>query len=165
MVRKRCFLRSFVRLRAPWWSKFFDLTLFFQRYNLYALALEPVDESPLLGQNRNMLENRKSLRYRTLAQAYIPGILEGDNLLKDLSITGCCVECTAYADIQLNSQYQLEVEPENAANIGNFVLSVESKWVRTGDYSSEVGFIITASPKGKLFQRYVDYLAYRAALT
>ncbi|MDR1318450.1 MAG: PilZ domain-containing protein [Treponema sp.] len=94
----------------------------------------------------------------------IPGVLEGESLLKDLSITGCCVECTVFVDIKPNVHYQLEIEPESAANIGNFQLVVESKWIRSGNYSSEIGFNIVASPKGKLFQRYVDYLEYRASL-
>jgi hypothetical protein len=109
-----------------------------------------------------MLENRKNYRYRTLARVRIPGIMEGENLLKDLSVTGCCVECTAYADIKPDAQYKMEIEPESAAKIGKFELSVETKWVRSGGYSSEVGFNIIASPKGKLFQRYVDYLTWRA---
>jgi hypothetical protein len=112
-----------------------------------------------------MLDNRRNPRYRTLAQVKIPGVLEGESLLKDLSITGCCIECTAYVDIKLNSKYQLEIEPESASNIGDFQLSVESKWIRSSDYSSEIGFNIIASPKGKLFQRYVDYLDYRSSLT
>jgi hypothetical protein len=111
-----------------------------------------------------MLENRKNHRYRTLAHARIPGVLGGENLLKDLSITGCCVECTSCADIKPENQYQIEILPESAANIGSFALTVQSKWVRSGGYASEVGFAIVASPKGKLFQRYVDYLGYRASL-
>jgi hypothetical protein len=112
-----------------------------------------------------MLENRKNPRYRTLARARIPGILEGENLLKDLSITGCCVECTTIADVQPNTPYQLAIEPESAADIGSFDIAVETKWIRAGDYSSEVGFNIVASPKGRHFQRYVDYLSYRSSLT
>jgi hypothetical protein len=119
----------------------------------------------LFGQKTNTAqENRKNTRYRTLAQVRIPGVLEGESLLKDLSITGCCVECTVFVDIKPNVHYQLEIEPESAANIGNFQLVVESKWIRSGNYSSEIGFNIVASPKGKLFQRYVDYLEYRASL-
>ena len=108
-----------------------------------------------------MLENRKNPRYRTLAKAKIPGILEGENLLKDLSITGCCVESTVNADIQAETRYQLEVKPERAARIGRFRLVVERKWVRNEGYSTEIGFSIIESPKGRQFQRYVDYLAYR----
>ncbi|GHV53848.1 hypothetical protein AGMMS49579_13360 [Spirochaetia bacterium] len=107
-------------------------------------------------------DGRKNIRYRTLAKVRIHGILGEESLLKDLSVTGCCVECTSLADIQPNNQYKLEIIPERAAKIGKFELEVEVKWVRSGADSSEVGFSITASPKGKLFQRYVDYLSWRA---
>ena len=112
-----------------------------------------------------MVEGRKSPRYHALATVRIRGVLEGDNLLKNLSITGCCVECTAYTEIRPQMQYNLEIEPESAAGIGEFVLPVECRWIRGGGYSSEIGFSIVSSPKGRLFQRYVDYLAYRSATT
>jgi hypothetical protein len=110
-----------------------------------------------------MTDNRKSQRFQTLAHARIPGTLEGDNLLKDLSVTGCCVECTSCADIKQDARYQLEVIPESASRIGSFELTVQTKWIRAGSYSSDVGFSIVASPRGKLFQRYVDYLGYRSS--
>jgi hypothetical protein len=112
-----------------------------------------------------MLDNRKNHRYRTLAHAQIPGVLESESLLKDLSVTGCCVECTACGDIEQGGRYQMEILPESAAHIGRFVLTVQVKWIRFGGYASEVGFAIVASPKGKLFQRYVDYLGYRSSQT
>jgi hypothetical protein len=111
-----------------------------------------------------MSDKRKDQRYRTLAHARIPGVLEGECLLRDLSVTGCCVECTALVDIEPDTQCRIEVIPENAAQIGSFDLTVQSKWVRSRGYASEAGFAIVASPRGKPFQRYVDYLGYRASL-
>jgi hypothetical protein len=64
-------------------------------------------------------------------------------------------------DIKPNVSYKLEIIPEAAAEIGSFEITAESRWLRIGGYSCEVGFRITASPKGKLFQRYVDYLSWR----
>jgi hypothetical protein len=66
-------------------------------------------------------------------------------------------------DVKPNTVYKVEIMPEAAANIGNFELSAESRWVRVGGYSCEVGFVIIASPKGRPFQRYVDYLSFRTA--
>jgi hypothetical protein len=109
------------------------------------------------------MDNRKNHRYRTLAHVRISGIPGGECLLKDLSVTGCRVECTSWADIKPESQYQIEIFPESASRIGGFELAVQSKWARHGEYSGEIGFVITASPKGKLFQRYVDYLGYRSS--
>lgn len=108
-----------------------------------------------------MLELRKNPRYRTLAHARIPGVLEGEILLKDISITGCCLESTITAEIPINTQYEIEIMPEKISHIRNFYLIVERKWLRNDDYTTEMGFLIVASPKGKQFQRYVDYLAYR----
>ena len=107
-----------------------------------------------------MLELRRSPRYPTRASASIPGVMEGENPIKDLSITGCCIESASHTG-QAGVQYQLQIEPEKAAHIGNFQLLVEQKWVHTGENSTEIGFIIIASPKGKQFQHYIDYLAYR----
>jgi hypothetical protein len=126
--------------------------------------LYPIDEKRSIGQNMfNMDENRKNLRYQTLARARIEGVAEGEILIKDLSITGCCVECTAYVDVKPNTQYKVVVTPETAANIGDFEILVESKWIRTGGYSCEIGFGILESPKGRSFQRYVDYLTWRSS--
>ena len=110
-----------------------------------------------------MLELRKNPRYRTLAKAYIPGILDGKNSLKDISITGCCVESASKTDIQPGVQYQLEIEPERAAKVGCFHLLVEQKWTRSGEKLIEIGFVIIASPKGKQFNDYIDYLEYRSS--
>ena len=114
-----------------------------------------------MGQNICMNEQRKFFRYKTLAKARIVEVSEGEALLKDISITGCLVECTSYAGIETNKQYNLEVKPETAAKIGTFELLVETKWMRAEAYSCEIGFAIVKSPKGKLFQRYVDYLSWR----
>jgi hypothetical protein len=106
---------------------------------------------------------RSHTRYRAFARVKFQGHLGEEHLLKDISVTGCCVECTSLADIQSDIQYTLEVTPEEAAKIGRFELQVKSIWIHSADYSGEVGFSIVASPKGKLFQRYVDYLSWREA--
>jgi len=110
--------------------------------------------------NESMPDSRNSPRYRSLAHVHISNVLGDDCLLKNISITGCCVECTGVADIQCNTGYQMKIMPERESHIGSFDLQVDCKWVRGDNYSAEVGFSIVASPKGKKFQRYVDYLAY-----
>ncbi|MDR2486028.1 MAG: PilZ domain-containing protein [Treponema sp.] len=110
-----------------------------------------------------MQEKRQHIRYLTKAQAGIPGIFESGGLLKDISITGCCIECTRQVNIQPNNQYTIQVSPEPNANIGKFDLLAESRWIRPKGDSYEMGFMIVESPKGKQFQRYVDYLAWRAS--
>jgi len=128
-----------------------------------ALSCGLIDRIVKVNYNKNMLENRRSPRYGAMARAFISGVLQGECLLKNISITGCCVECTGAADIQPKTRYELKIKPEAASHIGSFQLEVECKWVRNDNYTAELGFAIVASPKGKKFQRYVDYLAYRHA--
>jgi hypothetical protein len=108
-------------------------------------------------------ENRRHARYRAFARVKFSGHVGEESLLKDISVTGCCAECTSLMDLKPGGRYTLEINPESAAKIGKFNLEVKSVWIRPGDYSSDVGFSIVAFPKGKLFQRYVDYLAWREA--
>ena len=121
-------------------------------------------QAGLLGTEYPMIlsENRKSKRYRSIAKARINGIDYGEIVLKDLSITGCCLESTVNIDIKSGIRHKIEIIPEAAAGIGKFELVAEPIWINGDGYSTEFGFFITESPKGKLFQRYVDYLSWRS---
>jgi hypothetical protein len=68
-----------------------------------------------------------------------------------------------YVDVQIDAEYKLEIIPEKASNVDKFELSVAVRWVRSEGYSCSIGFNVQASPKGKLFQRYVDYLDWRSS--
>ena len=109
-----------------------------------------------------MPDNRKTPRFQSLAHVRFPRLSGGEIILKDLSITGCCVECTDATIVQPDTEYHIEVQPETVSNIGKFELTVMCKWIQSSENSAEIGFFVTASPKGKHFQRYVDYLAYRS---
>ena len=111
-----------------------------------------------------MKESRKNKRYHSVACAEIPGVFEGEVLLKNISITGCCVECKSSANISVNSLYKINIEPESDSEIGDFILPVECKWIQKKEDVNEIGFTIVDFPKGRLFQRYVDYLSYRSNL-
>jgi hypothetical protein len=106
-------------------------------------------------------DKRKNRRYPSIAKAQIDGAFPGDALLKDLSITGCCIECTMKPDLAIGARYEMEIIPEDNSGIGEFDLAVECKWLHNVDYACSIGFDIVESPKGKTFQRYVDYLTWR----
>jgi hypothetical protein len=109
-----------------------------------------------------IVDKRKNRRYPSIAKAQSPKMFSGDALLKDLSITGCCIECTMRPEISAEKKYKMNILPEESSGIGSFELVVECKWMRTVDYSCDIGFTIVESPKGKTFQRYVDYLSWRS---
>ena len=108
-----------------------------------------------------MHENRINPRYHTKGHARIPGVTKDDLLLRNLSITGCCLECLELMDkIKPSEIYQIEIKPEMASHIGKFELKAECKWIRNKNHVNEIGFSVTDSPHGKCFQNYVDYIAY-----
>jgi hypothetical protein len=108
-----------------------------------------------------MLEKRKNARFNAYALARMPRVFHGDALLKNLSITGCRIESTVFADIKPYSLHTIEIIPESASNISPFEIMAEARWIRMGEYSFEAGFLIASSPTGKHFQQYVDYLGWR----
>jgi hypothetical protein len=59
-----------------------------------------------------------------------------------------------------DTRYAITILPEAAAHIGGFELTVVLRWIHPGMDACELGFFIEESPKGKQFQRYVDYLSY-----
>jgi hypothetical protein len=107
-------------------------------------------------------DKRKHPRYPAHARVRIPEIFEGEALLKDISITGCGIESTMLLEVKPGDQFTMEIICEAASKIGKFEIQVEAKWVRMRDCACEVGFSIIASPVGKQFQRYVDYLSFRS---
>ena len=110
-----------------------------------------------------MQERRKDLRSHSIGRAYIDCIPKGDVFLKNLSITGCCLECTSNAEkIKLNEVYSITVDPEHESKINKFYVRAKCRWIHKSDSSCEIGFQIAVSPSGKDFQNYVDYLSYHS---
>ena len=124
-------------------------------------------KTPIFCQNYFMpfIEKRSSQRYSSIANARISTVKYGEILLKDISVTGCRLESTMQLDITEGTPYKLEIIPEKASSVDEFDIAVELIWTENGGYSTYYGFKILESPKGKLFQRYVDYLAYRSTLS
>jgi hypothetical protein len=110
-----------------------------------------------------MKEQRKHPRYKTIAQARVPALFEEDFLLKDISITGCCIECTMQVEVRPGTKYAIMIEPETRSQIEPFELIGEYRWDCSLSDARIIGFFIAESPKNKHFQRYVDYLAYHSS--
>ena len=99
-----------------------------------------------------MVEERKYTRYKTIARARIPALFEGESLLKDISVTGCCIECTMQVDVRPETKYAVVIEPEASSQIGPFELMAEYRWNRSGSDACLIGFLIVESPKGRQLQ-------------
>ena len=122
-----------------------------------------LDFSKDISYNGDMMDKRRAPRYASLAQARIEGISAGEALLRDLSVIGCRLEFSSAVAFEPGQVVRVLVVPEASATIEPFELEAESRWSRADYDAFEVGFSIRSSPKGKAFQRYVDYLAWRHA--
>jgi hypothetical protein len=109
-----------------------------------------------------MLKNRKSPRYNSMAKIQIPGKIKSDGLLKNISVTGCCFIFFESIEIETGDSRDVIILPEKASRKKKFELQVECKWIRKLKEFNELGFSITASPTGKYFQNYVDYLTFHS---
>lgn len=107
-----------------------------------------------------MIDLRRNIRYVSFARARIEGLHEGEALLRDLSVTGFRLEFTAAVAFDPQKACCITIVPETKAAVDAFDLQAKPEWSRAGYDTFEVGFSITASPKGKTFQRYVDYLSW-----
>jgi hypothetical protein len=108
-----------------------------------------------------MHDKRIEPRYHSLGHAHLPGTLKDDLFIKNISITGCCLECPGNVSLpNPDEKCKVEIKPENAARIGKFEFEAECKWVRHTENKSEMGLTVTVSPQGKAFQNYVDYISY-----
>ena len=107
-----------------------------------------------------MFKSRDNVRYTGHAYAIISGVVEDKIPLKNFSITGCCIETAIHIDISLYNTYSIEIIPEKESKVKNFAVSAEARWVQAVGNIQYVGFYFTASPKGKLFERFVDYVSW-----
>ena len=104
---------------------------------------------------------RNYQRYASQALARMPVVIKKDAHLRDFSVTGCCIESNLLENIQLNETYTIEIVPEKLSKIQRFSISAEARWIRKVEDTYYVGFFISVSPTGKLFQHFVDYLSWR----
>jgi hypothetical protein len=108
-----------------------------------------------------MFTDRKSKRFPAFATVVMRNVFIGSALLKDISVSGCRIEHTMMIDVEKGKRYTLRIKPEPSANIKEFDLIAEARWVESRDCAFEAGFSVAVSPKGKAFKRYIDYITYR----
>jgi len=67
------------------------------------------------------------------------------------------------ADLAVNQEYKIEIYPETDAGVEPFELAVELSWIHSEHGVYEAGGFISGYPKGKRYQQFANYLAWRAA--
>ncbi|MDR1317622.1 MAG: hypothetical protein LBK13_12195 [Spirochaetales bacterium] len=102
-------------------------------------------------------ETSRPPRYTTFARIGINGF-EGVAALRNVSTGGFCMESKTYAAIAVGEHYTMQLKPEAGANLQDFELGVEVRWVRSTETSFSSGFLIVKPPAGQSLEKYIGYI-------
>ena len=104
----------------------------------------------------------RDTRFHTKGQVFISEVSSTDALLKNLSASGLCIQCSEFIEILPKTRYSVDIIPEEDSNIDKFSLEIESRWVKAKMSASESGFVIVVPPgtSGRsLLEQYLNFLA------
>jgi hypothetical protein len=101
------------------------------------------------------IPGRKEARYPARAQVRIA---DSELVLKDVSLSGGCIQSKELLDIAPNGNYTIMIIPEEESLVERFKVDVLSRWVRMKRTGTESGFIIVFPPGSGVIERYIEFL-------
>lgn len=109
---------------------------------------------------------RKELRFSRKADVYLMGKYDKKDraVLLDLSGHGLSVKWDNYIGILPGYFYTIVIIPEEEADIKEFWLEVESRWVKLNKSIILSGFSIVSAPHEEKFWHYLEYLKKKSRL-
>jgi hypothetical protein len=110
-----------------------------------------------LGDQLAVFREREAPRYVTNGSILIAGY-EGEGLLKNISVTGCCLESVTYIAIVPDKVYQVTIVPAANIKLTPFTLNMIVTWTKSSEMSFETGFSIENDQKNTQMERYVELL-------
>jgi hypothetical protein len=113
-------------------------------------------------EKKNTDKNKEDLvprapRYDSLAHVHVNGF-EGKALLKNISVTGFCMQSKTYASLTPGNTYTMSIVPEDSTGLQAIDSEVEVRWVRSEVSKFEVGLQITKPDARRNMEKYIEYL-------
>ena len=106
------------------------------------------------------IPGRKERRYSASARVQMN---EAVLLLKDVSLSGGCIQSDEFLEIVPNGNYTILIIPEAESRVDTFEVDIVSRWVRMKRNGSETGFIVVVPPGNRVMEHYIKYLKTRTA--
>jgi hypothetical protein len=103
-------------------------------------------------------------RYDSFAAIRINGF-EGEALLKNISLTGFCMQSKTYADLSPGETYFIQIIPESLTGLAKFDVEVEVRWVRSEVSKFDVGLLLTKTQSRLEMDKYIDFLKLKAPVS
>jgi hypothetical protein len=104
-----------------------------------------------------VFQEREMPRFAANGGISIEGF-EGEGLLKNISISGCCLESVTYVAITPNQAYQVTLKPGECTNMESFTLKLLVNWTKSSETLFEAGFSLEEGRKNPLLERYAEQL-------
>ncbi|MDR1904705.1 MAG: PilZ domain-containing protein [Treponema sp.] len=102
-------------------------------------------------------EKPRAPRYECKAYIRING-LEGQAVLRNISIGGFQMESKIYALLEEGRVYHIFVAPKDFADVASFEVNVEIRWVQISISSFTVGLAVIPPILDKNFEKYIEYI-------
>ena len=101
-----------------------------------------------------------SPKYKLDAGISIEGF-EGEGLLGNISITGCCMESVTYVAITPDQVYQVKIIPSSGDDIESFGLKLKVNWTKSSETLFQAGFSLDDGQNDNRLKQYVELLKAR----
>ena len=113
-----------------------------------------------LSDQQAVYQQRKAPRYSLKAGISIEGF-EGEGMLGNISISGCCMESSTFVSIIPGEQYQVTVIPGQDENIRPFSQKFVASWTKSSEMLFQAGFSLESGQSNTQMKQYVDLLTSR----
>lgn len=110
-----------------------------------------------LGDQFAVFQKRETPRFVAGGGISIEGF-EGEGLLKNICVSGCCLESVTYVAIVPSQVYQIRIDPRPGINMEPFTARFKASWTRSSESAFEAGFSLETGRQDQRLQRYVEQL-------
>ena len=94
-----------------------------------------------------VFQMRETPRFASGAGISIEGF-EGEGLVRNISMTGCCMESVTYVAIKPNDVYQVRIIPGANEKIEPFTMKLTVTWIKSCETLFEAGFHVEGGQAG-----------------
>jgi hypothetical protein len=105
-------------------------------------------------------QEREDPRYALTAGIFIEGF-EGEGMLDNISISGCCMESITYVALIPDQEYQVNIHPDGDVKMEPFTLMLKLNWTKSSETLFQAGFSLGSGESNAKIKQYVELLRAR----
>ena len=92
-----------------------------------------------LSDQQALYQKRKVPRYSLKAGITIDGF-EGEGMLENICVTGCCMESSTYVSLMPDEVYQVTIKPVQGEDFKPFSHKLKVSWTKSSETLFQAGF-------------------------